>query len=109
VVRKKYTKCTNVLALVFLVHKIYKKHRFLIIRMIGLQQPQSPWGVGEATPEPIGEREIIHMPPLPMGSGAVLQSYHSNNKNLTFSCFFVDLCKQNTSASGIIWNFTDHN
>jgi hypothetical protein len=26
-------------------------------------------------------------PPPPMGSGVVLQSYHSNDKNLTLLCF----------------------
>jgi hypothetical protein len=43
---KKYIKCTNVLALVFLVHKIYKKHKIMLsfyhMNDRTAEQPQSP-------------------------------------------------------------------
>jgi hypothetical protein len=40
---------------------------------------------------------LITLPP-PTGSGAVLQSYHSNDKNLTLSFVFCIFCLEGTLA-----------
>ncbi len=41
----------------------------------------------------------LGLPPPPVGSGAVLQSYHSNNKTLILSCVFCIFCVQETLAA----------
>jgi hypothetical protein len=55
-----------------------------------MYDPPPPMGSGAASPL--------------MGSGAVLQSYQSNDKNLTLSCVFCIFCVQETLAPVHLYN-----
>ncbi len=88
------------LALVFCSHKCTKKIKMLsfIIRMIGLQNsprvPREGGGHIYGPPRPYGLWGCL---PSPMGSRAVLQSYHSNDTNF-LSCVFCIFCVQGSLA-----------